>query len=228
MKALTTKPDLVVQVQQAIIDAIVSGELLGGERLTQEELADRLGVSRQPILQALVLLRDQGLIKDAPNRRGLIVAPLNAAFIRNLYELRSALDGAAAAAAARKADKIDRERGMKLLRQGNEAVLQRHSRLLVQADHAFHRFIYEASGNSLLIDSGARHWPHVRRAMATHLDHVESLERVWLEHEAILAAVLSGSARQAEKLSRSHAEKSLKLILSQIPDQPDSPAAVAA
>ncbi len=227
MKTLTPKPDLVVQVQQSIIDAIVSGELIGGERLTQEELAERLGVSRQPILQALVLLRDQGLIQDAPNRRGLIVTPLDADFIRDLYELRSALDGAAGAAAARHAGSVDRERGLKLLRQGREAAQLGNTRQLVLADQAFHQFIYEASGNSLLIDSSVRHWHHTRRAMATYLDHVTRLENVWHEHEAILDAVLNGSVRQAEKLSRSHAEKSLKLILSQIPDesQPSTPIA---
>ncbi len=228
MRAISSKPDLVVQVQQALIDAIASGELIAGERLTQEELALRLGVSRQPVLQALVLLRDQGLIVDAPNRRGLLVAPLDTRFITDLYELRTALDGAAAAAAARHASTIDHERGRKLLRQGRDALAQNNLRLLVQADHAFHQFIYEASGNALLLDAATRHWHHTRRTMAAHLSQVERLESVWAEHEAILEAVLAGSVRQADKLSRRHAERSLKLILSQFRSTDEDPPALAA
>ncbi|MFK7967074.1 MAG: GntR family transcriptional regulator, partial [Burkholderiaceae bacterium] len=137
MRSLSAKPDLTAQVQQAIIDAIASGEFIAGERLTQEELADKLGVSRQPVLQALVLLRDQGLIVDAPNKRGLLVAPLDRKFIEDLYGLRSALDGAAGAAAARQHSKVDINRGEKLLRQGREAVNSRNLKALVQADYAF-------------------------------------------------------------------------------------------
>lgn len=228
MRSISVKPDLVSQVQQSLVDAIVSGELLAGERLTQEELADRLGVSRQPVLQALVLLRDQGLIIDAPNRRGLIVTSLDAQFISDLYELRSALDGAAAAGAARRSAEIDHQRGYKLLRQGQDAVAHCNTRQLVQADHGFHQFIYEASGNALLIDSAVRHWHHTRRAMAAHLDHTDNLESVWIEHEAILEAVLAGKPRQAEKLSRQHADRSLKLILSHIKKPPTPTTALSA
>jgi len=228
MRTISTKPDLTAQVQLAIIDAIASGEFIAGERLTQEELADRLGVSRQPVLQALVLLRDQGLIVDAPNRRGLLIAPLDRKFILDLYELRSALDGAAGAAAARRSKTIDQNKGHRLLRQGRDAVNQQSIKLLVQADHAFHQFIYDAADNQLLIDSAERHWHHTRRTMASHLKHAPDLSGVWDEHEAMLQAILDGSVRQAERLSRLHADRSLKLILQHFPKASDASNEVAA
>ncbi len=177
MRAITPRPDLVAQVQNALIDAITSGELAAGDRLTQEELAARLGVSRQPVLQALVLLRDLGLVVHAANGRGIVIAALDADYIANLYELRSALDGAAAAAAARRHERVDAAQGRELLRRGREAMAAGDARHLVKADHDFHRFIYEASDNPLLIDAAARHWPHTRRVMAAHIAHAGSLEK---------------------------------------------------
>ena len=65
---LQATPDLVDQVYRALLDAISDGSLAPGARLTQEDLAERLAVSRQPVLQALRLLKKDGLLLDAPGR----------------------------------------------------------------------------------------------------------------------------------------------------------------
>ena len=65
---LTTSPDLVDQVYRALLDAISEGSLAPGQRITQEELAERLAVSRQPVMQALRLLKKDGFVQDAPGR----------------------------------------------------------------------------------------------------------------------------------------------------------------
>ncbi|MGB7183740.1 MAG: GntR family transcriptional regulator, partial [Burkholderiaceae bacterium] len=179
MRSVVSKPDLVEQVHGALIEAIVSGELGAGERLTQEELAERFGVSRQPVLQAILLLRQQGLIDEAPNKRGLFIAPLDAEFLTNLYEVRSALDGAAAAAAARRAGPSRRTRGLELIRRGREAVASGDLRQLVRADRDFHMFIYQAADNPLLLATATLHWHHTQRAMSTYLSRVGSLRSVW-------------------------------------------------
>ena len=74
---LSPAPDLVEQAYRALVGAISSGARAPGARLTQEDLAARLAVSRQPVLQALRLLKADGLVQDAPGR-GLQVAPLDA------------------------------------------------------------------------------------------------------------------------------------------------------
>ena len=74
LQGIESAPDLTEQVYQRLLDAICSGELAPGTRLTQEELAASLSVSRQPVLQALRLLKRDGVVIDA-GRRGLIVAP---------------------------------------------------------------------------------------------------------------------------------------------------------
>jgi len=75
------QPTLVEQVVNAIVSEIVDGELPSNARLIQDELARAYGVSRQPVQQALLLLRDRGLVREAPGR-GLIVSPLDVDFVR--------------------------------------------------------------------------------------------------------------------------------------------------
>ncbi len=75
MKAISLQPNLVDQVKDALLEEITSGKLSPGERIIQEQIAQALGVSRQPVQQALLLLRNQGVLKDAGGR-GLIVVSL--------------------------------------------------------------------------------------------------------------------------------------------------------
>src|SRR6201991_3963 len=99
MSQVQTQPTLVEQVVNAIVSEIVDGELPSNSRLIQDDLARAYGVSRQPVQQALLLLRDRGLVREAAGR-GLIVSPLDVDFVRNLYEIRAMLDGLAARLAA--------------------------------------------------------------------------------------------------------------------------------
>src|SRR5919108_6278435 len=99
MRPFQPEPDLSERVHDAVLDAICSGELRPGARITQEELAQKFGVSRQPVLQAMMLLRREGFLIDV-GRKGVCVAPLDVQQARNLYVVRGALDGAAARLAA--------------------------------------------------------------------------------------------------------------------------------
>ena len=65
MKLLATQPNLTEQVRKAIVSEIASGKLKPGERIIQEHIAQVLGVSRQPVQQALLLLKNQGVLRDA-------------------------------------------------------------------------------------------------------------------------------------------------------------------
>ena len=76
MKILETQPKLVEQVYNAILQEIALGHFRDDERIIQEQIAQELGVSRQPVQQALVLLKNQGVLRGAPGR-GLQVAPMD-------------------------------------------------------------------------------------------------------------------------------------------------------
>ena len=110
MLALEPQPTIVEQAYRAILEAICEGRLEPGERLTQESVAAKLSVSRQPVGQALLLLRQQKFLVEA-GRRGLMVAPLDRDFMRQIYELRLALEPMAASLAAQRSPAEARERG---------------------------------------------------------------------------------------------------------------------
>jgi DNA-binding GntR family transcriptional regulator len=194
-------PDLVDQAYTALLDAISEGKLAPGARLTQEELAEQLAVSRQPVLQALRLLKREGFVVDAPGR-GLMVAPLDAQLIAQLYEVRAVLDGLAARQAALAKVKIDRA----ILDAGRKAAQGERVGAMIDADIAFHGAIYAASNNPLIAESAGRHWQHIRRAMGAVLQTAGARAAVWAEHEAITRAIARGDAVAAERLARGHGE----------------------
>src|SRR6201987_6444597 len=99
MIPLDPLPNLADQVYERVLEAIIDRTLLPGQRITQNELADRLGVSRQPVSHALHILHRQGLLAES-GRRGFEVTQLDPQRIRQLYEVRSAIDGLAAKVAA--------------------------------------------------------------------------------------------------------------------------------
>ncbi|WP_035671677.1 GntR family transcriptional regulator, partial [Bradyrhizobium liaoningense] len=102
MIPLDPLPNLIDQVYARILEAISDRTLRPGQRIRQNELADRLGVSRQPVSHALHLLHRQGLVAES-GRRGFEVTQLDPARIRQLYEVRGAIDALAARLAAARA-----------------------------------------------------------------------------------------------------------------------------
>jgi len=210
---LASAPDLADRVYHALVDAISSNALAPGTRLLQEDIAARLAVSRQPVLQALRLLKNDGLVLDAPGR-GVLVAPLDARTIERVYQVRSALDGLAARLAAGQRAVLDPA----LLAAGRKAARGRDVAAMIEADAAFHSAVYAACGNPLVEQSTRLHWCHLRRAMGAVLQNSKLRETVWDEHEAIAGAIAGGQAATAEKLIRQHAERAGEHITRQLND----------
>ena len=124
MKVIAAPPKLVVQVHDALVSEIAQGKLKPGERMIQEQIAQELGVSRQPVQQALLLLRNQGVLHDAPGR-GLIVAPMDPEYVRNMYDVRATMEGLTFRRAAELSVDCLRKLGPALIKRGWEAVSSR-------------------------------------------------------------------------------------------------------
>jgi DNA-binding GntR family transcriptional regulator len=199
---LETAPDLVDQVYSRLLDAISEGSLAPGERITQEDIAEQLAVSRQPVLQALRLLKKDGFVHDAPGR-GVLVAPLDVQWMRSIYQVRGALDALAARLAAARRTKLD----AKLIEQGRKAARGRNVKAMIDADLAFHRAIYAASGNPLIAQTAQQHWQHLRRVMGAVLREARQRETVWDEHEAIAKAIAAGDGDKAARLIEQHSQR---------------------
>ena len=99
LQALQATQSLIDRTYQQMLAAIADGTLLPGQRIRQAELADMLGISRQPVSHALHLLKRQGLVEDF-GRKGLRVVPLDPVRVMQLYQVREAIDGLAARLAA--------------------------------------------------------------------------------------------------------------------------------
>ena len=212
VQTLKPGPTLIEQAYEEILEAICSGRLAPGERLNQDALAGRLGISRQPVGQALSVLKAQGFVRDT-GRRGLIVAPLEREFFRAIYELREALDSLAASLAARRCKPGDATEGRKLLAEGRRAVRSGRVDELIEADMRFHLWICRVAGNPLLSDTMRLYWNHLRRAMGEVLQQRSRRDQIWEEHEAILQGIIKGDPAAAAQRASAHARAASKGIL---------------
>ena len=218
MKILESQPKLVEQVYGAILSEISSGRLQPGTRVIQEQIAQDLGVSRQPVQQALLLLRNQGVLRDAAGR-GLIVAPLDADYVRNMYDMRAVIEGLA----CRKAAEINAQqaaaRGPALINDGRKAVLSGSVSQMIAADMAFHQFIYALSENPLIAPVMETHWTYTQRVMGEVLMQGEKPRDIWNQHEAMLDAIAAGATDQAESIARQHIQQAADFMVTRLAGQ---------
>jgi DNA-binding GntR family transcriptional regulator len=203
MKILQSQPKLVDQVHNAILTDIAEGKLSAGTRILQEQIARELGVSRQPVQQALLLLRNQGVLRDAPGR-GLLVAPMDLEYVRSMYDMRAVIEGLACRKAAQFNAELMQGKGAALIRAGRKAVAAGSVRAMIAADTAFHQFIYMLSRNPLIAPAMSAHWVSTQRVMGEVLLRDESPRDIWDQHEAIYDAIVAADATKAEKLARLH------------------------
>jgi DNA-binding GntR family transcriptional regulator len=207
MIPLDPLPNLIDQVYSRILDAIVDRTLLPGQRITQNDLAERLGVSRQPVSHALHLLHRQGLVAES-GRRGFEVRALDPERIRQLYEVRGAIDALAARLAAMRAatDAAGRARLEAALAAGRRIDRKTALADLIALDVEFHRAIYQLAGNPVIEETITPQWPHMRRSMATVLSELDYRGNAWAEHADIAGHILAGDAEAAERAALAHAQ----------------------
>lgn len=217
MDRIAHQPSLVQQVHDAIVDAICSGGLPAGTHLVQEDLAERFGVSRQPVQQAMALLKADGTVVDR-GRRGLQVVPIDPDLMASHYQIRAALDGLAASLAARRARddaplaRAIAARGREILRLGRAAVQRADIAAQVRHDVDLHKMIYGFSGNPLLARTAEPHWRFLRRAMADVLRRAETPREIWRQHAAIVDAIVAGDASRAEALAIEHDSRAAEML----------------
>lgn len=196
-------------------EGIEMGRFPPGRRMREVELADWLGISRTPIRHALARLQAEGVLALAP-RQGLVVQSLDPRGVAELYDIRTTLEGMAAALAATSATRDDLA-GLERLVETQQR-LGSDVRAVVRHNRSFHQAIYEASHNRFLI-----------RAMRSITDALDLLGQTTLacpdrqasavaEHEAIVAAIVARDAPRAEVLVREHIRTGLRLRLAMTTD----------
>lgn len=183
-----------------ILAAIDEGTYRPGDRLVESELAERLGVSRTPVREALQRLETQSLLTR--DGRSLIVASLDHNQLAELYVVRAELEGLAARLAARHATPEE----VKVLRDmvADDRRLTGDPRALSRANKRFHRQIHLASHNRFLIQQ----LDLVHRSMAllasTSLEAEGRSDAAVAEHHAIVEAIAASDGEAADAALRAH------------------------
>lgn len=192
------------KVRGILQHAIEAGRMEPGTRIYEESLAKELGISKTPLRLALYQLKQDGIVRIEP-RKGIYVATPTETEVRELLEIREALEGIAArrAATLRTSGLVSRLKGC--FAGFDEANLGEQRTKYAAADHRFHRLIAEASGNRELVKSlevvNIRLHMNRLRAGVTRRHDLRPIHR---EHISIIASIESGDPQKAEDAVRSH------------------------
>ena len=193
-----------------ILEAIEGGTYKPGDRLVESELAERLGVSRTPVREALQRLETQAMLSR--DGRSLIVASLDHNQLAELYAVRTELEGLAARLAARHA--TDEEiRVLQSMVAEDRSLLGGDPRALSRANKRFHKQIHLASHNRFLVQQ----LDLVHRSMALMANPsfaAEGRDEVALaEHDEIVAAIAARDGDAAYQALRTHISRAFETRL---------------
>ena len=183
------------EVYDRLVEALVQGTVNPGDRLIQDRLAEELDVSRTPVRDALLRLKEEGVIEPS-GRRGYVVRSLSETDVRDLYGARDAVEGHAAALVA--------ELGNDALVQLRAALAQatarklRSSRESFEANRAVHRAIVATTGNAYLLNFFDAIWGRAMSALAYKDFYVHSPhDKFVAEHESLIEEIATGDPARA-------------------------------
>lgn len=192
--------------------AILLEELKAGERLTEIHLADKLGVSRTPIREAIRKLELEGLVIMVP-RRGAVVAEITERSLKDVLEVRRVLDMLSAELAC---DRIDEE-GKRALENAciafEEAVKSGDLREIAQKDVELHNIIVEATGNCVLQQMISSLSEQMYRYRVKYLKDESRYEMLLKEHQKIYESIICRDKKLAAKFAKEHIDNQETAIM---------------
>jgi DNA-binding GntR family transcriptional regulator len=180
---------------------IMRGDLAPGERLLEDRIAEALGVSRNPVREAIRALEATGLVEVRP-RRGAYVTAFDLDDLRNLLELRSLLEAYAAELAARRRTPEDLAELERCVVEGRHAAARQDHVAAADCHRDFHLAIERASGNRYLGAVVAPLRDQTELVFSVLLDQRGPMG--WEEHEAISRAIADGDPALAMARTRQH------------------------
>ncbi|MGO4916453.1 GntR family transcriptional regulator [Pseudogemmobacter sp. W21_MBD1_M6] len=192
-----------------ILDAIDTGIYRPGDRLVESELAERFGVSRTPIREALQRLETQSLLTR--DGRSLIVASLDHNQLAELYVVRAELEGLAARLAARHAA----EEEVRVLRNmvEEDRALEKNPGALSRANRRFHKQIHLASHNRYLVQQLDLVYRSMALLASTSIAAAGRGEMTVSEHDAIVTAIENRDGDAAYQALKRHISKAFETRL---------------
>lgn len=195
-------------VLEALREAIVSGVLEPGERLMEIQLAEEMGVSRTPVREAIRKLELEGFVVMIP-RKGAYVAGVSYKDVKDVFEIRRALEVLAAGLAAEKATDEEIEQMERALHYDNEPNSLEE---IVQADTDFHALVYKASRNERLTQILSNLREQIQRFRATSLAVPGRLKTAIQEHMEMVDNIARHDVEGAQNIATLHIENAANVM----------------
>ncbi len=199
---IPTPPTKREAVYQRLKQAIADGELYPGQHLVETEIAAWLGVSRNPVREALRKLEQDQLVYAST--QGLVVSPITRSRIEEVYGIRALLEGYGCRLAAERITPEECERLFSSLECSRQSLQAGDMESLAECDLEFHAIIIEASGNETLKQVLDQLRDYVLRFRRMSIGLAGRPEEILAEHTAIAEAVAAGRGEEAERLTREH------------------------
>ncbi|MBQ5708940.1 MAG: GntR family transcriptional regulator, partial [Anaerotignum sp.] len=194
-------------------DAILTGKLVPGERLMENQLAEKLGVSRTPVREALRMLELENLVELVP-RKGAQVLDMSEKDITNILEVRSALEGLATSLACKKMTKEDLQQLKSMEADFEKAVADNDVEHFVDIDEDFHDLIFAATENDKLISIFRNLRIQLYRyRMAQAKNNETSMSTIVAHHRSIIRAIENHDAEEGASIAQGHIKYQTESIL---------------
>lgn len=195
-----------------LVSEIRAGALRPGDRLTETEIAERLGISRTPVREAIRQLESDGLVSHVP-RVGVVVRRLDLAEITELYEMRAVLEGTAARLAARAGSEIELGEMETINAEMEQAA---DAAALAESNRQFHKVILNAARNRFLVRSVEAVQKTLLILGPSTMEESTRAAQAIAEHRQIIAALRARDGRAAETAMHTHIEAAHRARLRQL------------
>lgn len=204
-------------VFQALRQAIVTGEFSPGERLMEIKLADKLGVSRTPVREAIRMLELEGLVVMIP-RKGAEVARITEKDLRDALEVRTAIEELSVELACERLDDEGKEKLKQACIAFKEAIGTKHVQKIVDGDVKFHEVIFEITKNQRLINIAHNLREQVYRYRVEYVKDFSYHDVLVEEHFAITNAILTNDVKTAKEIMRKHLYNQELIVIKNLKD----------
>ena len=191
---------------------ILVGEIAPGTRMMEIELADEMGVSRTPVREAIRKLEKEGLVTIEP-RKGAYASDVSIKDMVDVLEVREDLEAMAAAMAAQKVNKDEKQALIGATMEYKEAVESERTEDIIRCDEKFHQLIVNYSGNKTLIQLFSQVQELALRFRYLYYDDFSRYERMPMEHREIEEAILSGDYEKARVAAGEHVKKLKQFVI---------------
>lgn len=202
-------------VFQTLRKAILTGELKPGERLMEIHLAEKIGVSRTPIREAIRKLELEGLVTNVP-RKGAQVAEISQKGLRDVLEVRRALDSFCAELACERITDEEKKELKEACLNFEEAVKTKDATIIAKADVRFHDIIIASTGNERIVALINNLAEQMYRYRFEYIKDESNHPKLIAEHRMLVEAITNGDGEKARAIAGEHIDNQELSILKQL------------